>query len=146
MIFFEGILAGLPLALLIGPVLFTLLQGSLRHGWRGGMAVAIGISISDVVAVGLLLGVARNWLLREDVQWWLGIMSAILLAGLGRLASAGKEPTWPGRPTERGYVPFGKASPPFRRRVSPRTLVAAPGDYAGRPVVRSTETGRSGAG
>ena len=83
MTFLEGIIAGLPLALLIGPVLFTLLQGSLRHGWRGGMAVAVGISISDVVAVALLLGVARKWLLREEVQWWLGIMSVCLLAGLG---------------------------------------------------------------
>ncbi|MEZ4685126.1 MAG: LysE family transporter [Bacteroidia bacterium] len=83
MVFFEGIIAGLPLALLIGPVLFTLLQASLRHGWQGGMAAAVGISISDVVAVALLMGLAHNWLLREDVQWWLGIVAACLLAGLG---------------------------------------------------------------
>lgn len=83
MVFIQGILAGLPLALLIGPVLFTLLQGSLRHGWRGGMAVAVGITVSDIVAVMLLLWGAGSWLTRPDVQWWLAIMAAILLSGLG---------------------------------------------------------------
>ncbi|MFK7972306.1 MAG: LysE family translocator [Bacteroidia bacterium] len=83
MAFLQGVLLGLPLALLIGPVLFTLLQGSLRHGWRGGMAVAVGITVSDIVAVALLLWGAGDWLTSENVQWWLAVMAAVLLTGLG---------------------------------------------------------------
>lgn len=81
--FLHGFAVGLPLALLIGPVLFTLLQGSLRHGWRGGLAAAIGIIVSDIIMVEMLLWGLGDWLLKPHVQLWLGGMAIFLLLGLG---------------------------------------------------------------
>lgn len=43
----KGILSGVVLAFLIGPVFFTLLQTSIERGFSSGVFVAIGISLSD---------------------------------------------------------------------------------------------------
>jgi threonine/homoserine/homoserine lactone efflux protein len=43
----KGILSGIVLAFLIGPVFFTLLQTSIERGFSSGVFVAIGISLSD---------------------------------------------------------------------------------------------------
>lgn len=43
----NGILSGIVLAFLIGPVFFTLLQTSIERGFRCGLFVAIGVSLSD---------------------------------------------------------------------------------------------------
>src|SRR3989337_1346383 len=43
----RGIISGIILACLIGPVFFTLLQTSIERGFSSGVFVAIGISLSD---------------------------------------------------------------------------------------------------
>jgi threonine/homoserine/homoserine lactone efflux protein len=55
----SGILLGLTMAIMLGPALFSLLQTSIRRGFRYGMFLAIGIIISDFVLVALsYLGVS----------------------------------------------------------------------------------------
>lgn len=46
-IILKGIVSGFILAMLIGPVFFTLLQTSIERGFSSGVLVAIGISLSD---------------------------------------------------------------------------------------------------
>lgn len=46
-IVFNGIISGIVLALLIGPVFFTLVQTSIERGFWSGVFVAIGASVSD---------------------------------------------------------------------------------------------------
>ena len=46
-IILKGIVSGIVLAFLIGPVFFTLLQTSIERGFSSGVFVAIGISLSD---------------------------------------------------------------------------------------------------
>jgi threonine/homoserine/homoserine lactone efflux protein len=46
-IIIKGVLSGIVLAFLIGPVFFTLLQTSIERGFSSGVFVAIGISLSD---------------------------------------------------------------------------------------------------
>jgi len=43
----NGIISGLILALLIGPVFFTIMQTSIERGFGSGALVAIGVSLSD---------------------------------------------------------------------------------------------------
>ncbi len=50
-IIIKGILSGIVLALLVGPVFFTLLQTSIERGFISGVFVAIGISVSDSVYI-----------------------------------------------------------------------------------------------
>lgn len=81
--FLEGLLYGLGLAFLIGPVFFTLLQASLKHGVGSGLAVAVGIFASDIVCVVICtLGVAT---ILQDVrnQAYLALGGSVILIGLG---------------------------------------------------------------
>ena len=49
----EGYAVGLSLIILIGPVLFVLINTTLESGVKSGIAIALGIFISDVIAVAL---------------------------------------------------------------------------------------------
>lgn len=81
--FLEGLVVGFGLAFLIGPVFFTLLQASLRHGVWSGLAVAVGIFISDIVCVAICaLGVA-TLLQEEQNQAYLALGGSLILIGLG---------------------------------------------------------------
>lgn len=83
MAFLEGYVTGLALVVLIGPVLFVLLQATLERGRGPGFAVALGIFVSDIVAVVLCtLGVAR-YLQDPGVERWLALGGGALLLGFG---------------------------------------------------------------
>lgn len=47
----KGIVSGLVLAILVGPVFFTLIQTSIERGFKSGVYVAIGIAISDALCI-----------------------------------------------------------------------------------------------
>jgi len=91
--FLEGYAAGLALIVLIGPVLFVLLRATLERGRGPGFAVALGIFVSDIVAVLLCtFGVAR-YLQSPGVGRWLALGGGALLLGFGvrYLAAPGVE-------------------------------------------------------
>ncbi|GAB3340575.1 LysE family transporter [Marivirga atlantica] len=47
-IILEGVLFGLLLAVMIGPVFFALIQNSIEKGMKAGVIMALGIAIADV--------------------------------------------------------------------------------------------------
>jgi threonine/homoserine/homoserine lactone efflux protein len=49
----NGIIYGLILACLVGPIFFTLLQTSIEQGFRSGFFVAVGISLNDTFYITL---------------------------------------------------------------------------------------------
>jgi threonine/homoserine/homoserine lactone efflux protein len=49
----NGVLSGIVLAFLIGPVFFTILQTSIERGFGSGAMVAIGVSLSDTFYITL---------------------------------------------------------------------------------------------
>ena len=56
----NGIISGLVLALLVGPVFFTILQTSIERGFGSGVLVSVGVSLSDAFYISLTyLGVYR---------------------------------------------------------------------------------------
>jgi len=83
MAFLEGYATGLALIMLIGPVLFVLLGATLERGRGPGFAVALGIFVSDIVAVLLCtFGVAPH-LQAPGVARWLALGGGALLLGFG---------------------------------------------------------------
>ncbi|MBX2917333.1 MAG: LysE family transporter [Cyclobacteriaceae bacterium] len=52
-IIFNGIKMGLVLAVLVGPVFFTILQTSVERGFWSGVLVSLGVSLSDIVYVAI---------------------------------------------------------------------------------------------
>lgn len=52
-IIFNGLKMGLVLAVLVGPVFFTILQTSVERGFWSGVLVSLGVSVSDIVYVAI---------------------------------------------------------------------------------------------
>jgi threonine/homoserine/homoserine lactone efflux protein len=50
---YQGLLLGLTLCIAIGPSFFALIQTSIRNGFQSGVALAVGIFLSDFVCVAL---------------------------------------------------------------------------------------------
>lgn len=54
----NGVISGVVLAFLIGPVFFTIMQTSIERGFASGALVAVGVSLSDAFYITLIyLGV-----------------------------------------------------------------------------------------
>ena len=82
-LFLEGLAWGVGPVFFVGPVLFTLLDASLQGGFRAGARVALGIAVSDVVAIALCalgLGPVLTHPMGEQV---LGVVGGVILAGFG---------------------------------------------------------------
>ena len=82
----NGILIGLALSILVGPILFSLIQRSIEQGVKAGLWVAFGIWISDVLFIGgIMLGVAHITKMVESPLFEpiLGILGGFVLIGIG---------------------------------------------------------------
>ena len=92
MAFLEGYLTGLALVVLIGPVFFMLLGATLQSGRRSGFAVALGIFLSDILAVTIsFFGFAAVFLSPEATPV-LEMISGLLLLGIGLRYTAAAPP------------------------------------------------------
>ncbi len=83
MIFLHGYLLGLGTIIFIGPVVFTLLQATLENGVKAGITTALGIIISDIVAVAICAYGAIRFLEDIDNMFWVALTGALLLFALG---------------------------------------------------------------
>lgn len=89
----EGILFGLTLTLLLGPIFIVLIQSSLENGSKAGLIAASGIWTSDLLIVGLALGFIQNispYVQSRGFVFWVGLIGGIVLIGVG-LATFGKK-------------------------------------------------------
>lgn len=92
---YQGVLLGLTLSFMVGPLLFAIVEASLEHGFRAGMAVAAGIWMSDVLYVAAVwrsLEFMSDMVALPDFKWWAGLIGGSLLMafGLGSLLSKPK--------------------------------------------------------
>lgn len=82
----QGIVLGLSLSFMIGPLLFAILQAGIERGFRAGLAVAGGIWLSDVLYV-LALHFGMDGLATltalPGFRLWAGIAGGLVLAGFG---------------------------------------------------------------
>lgn len=106
--FLEGYIVGLALVILVGPVLFTLLQITLQFGVKSGLAVAFGIFVSDVLCVVLCAFGAAKWLREPDNFFYFGLLGGVLLIlfGLTFLLKPAKNFEQPLQISKRDYLTF----------------------------------------
>lgn len=86
MIFLEGVIIGLSLALIMGfgPAFFTLIQTSISRGFKSAMFLDLGIILNDIFIVALMMmtNVQFNINNRENVVYG-GIAAGIILIIFG---------------------------------------------------------------
>jgi threonine/homoserine/homoserine lactone efflux protein len=79
----NGIISGVVLAFLIGPVFFTILQTSIERGFWSGALVAIGVSLSDAFYIFVsYLGLVQ-FMETESFRHYLAYGGGIILLGFG---------------------------------------------------------------
>jgi threonine/homoserine/homoserine lactone efflux protein len=83
----EGLAYGLFLSILIGPLLTSLVDTSLKYGVKKGIALAIGIWISDFIIVGCLLyfGTQSRYNISDAALRWMAIIASISFLSVGIL-------------------------------------------------------------
>ena len=82
----EGILGGLSLAILLGPIFIVLVQTALERGARAGLTVGTGIWTSDFLIVGLFyyfLSKIQNVVEDPDFIFWFGAIGGLIMIIFG---------------------------------------------------------------
>lgn len=82
-IILNGLLYGLLLCVLIGPVFFALIQNAIEKGFYSGLFMAIGIALSDALYIAIAyLGISQLTS-NEAFNKWLGGIGGLILVGFG---------------------------------------------------------------
>lgn len=78
-----GVVTGVPMLVVVGPIALLLVDQGVRHGVRGGSPAALGVALGDLMlaVVVALVGTALASVL-TPVAGWLRVVAALLLAGL----------------------------------------------------------------
>jgi threonine/homoserine/homoserine lactone efflux protein len=79
----KGIFSGFVLAILVGPVFFTLIQTSIERGFWSGMYVAIGISMSDALYISLSYLGFSSFFNSPQFQVYLGYIGGFIILCFG---------------------------------------------------------------
>ncbi len=89
----SGVLFGSLLAIMVGPVFFTLIQTSMHRGFYSGMLMAVGISLSDLLYVSLIYFGLSYVPDRNALEVTLGLAGGLvmILFGLNLLRKRGQK-------------------------------------------------------
>ncbi|MEO6038488.1 MAG: LysE family transporter [Saprospiraceae bacterium] len=82
----EGVLLGLTLSLMVGPLFFAIVQAALEGGLRAGIALAMGMWSSDLLFVLLTYfgtSVLASFTALPHFRLWAGLLGGILLIAFG---------------------------------------------------------------
>ncbi len=79
----KGIVSGVVLAFLIGPVFFTIIQTSIERGFSKGVLVAIGVSASDAVYIVLSYLGLSQLITDKSMNIYLGYTGGAVLLSFG---------------------------------------------------------------
>ena len=82
----QGILFGISLSFLIGPLLFAVVEAGISQGFRAGIAVASGIWLSDVLFVCAILWSVETlaaMMAADGFKHWVGILGGAVLLVFG---------------------------------------------------------------
>ena len=91
----QGILLGVSLSFMIGPLFFYIIEAGIAKGFRAGIAVATGIWFSDVLYVAIVISsvdLLADMTELPGFKIWSGIIGGCLLVafGLGSWLTAGR--------------------------------------------------------
>lgn len=79
----NGILFGLLLCILIGPVFFALIQNSIEKGFWSGFFMAIGVALSDAFYIVITYFGISQLVESENFKMWLGGVGGAIMLGFG---------------------------------------------------------------
>lgn len=82
----KGVLFGLLLAVMLGPVFFALIQNSIIKGFKAGIYMALGIAIADTAYIFLMYFSVRLFENNDTVSIWMGTLGGLIILVTGILS------------------------------------------------------------
>jgi threonine/homoserine/homoserine lactone efflux protein len=82
----KGVLFGLSLSLLVGPLLFAIISASLERGFRAGISFAAGIWLSDLAFIGIVYQSVERvaaFTRLSGFNFYASLIGGIILSGIG---------------------------------------------------------------
>ncbi|MEN9610851.1 MAG: hypothetical protein RLZZ628_1665 [Bacteroidota bacterium] len=82
----KGILLGLTLSVIVGPVFFVLLQATIERGSKAGLIFVSGVWLSDFLyMIAAFYGIAgiQTWAATSDFHVWMSWIGGLLLLSFG---------------------------------------------------------------
>ncbi len=82
----EGVALGLMLTIMLGPILIALIQTSLENGGSAGLAVGLGIWVSDFLIIAssyFALNLIGDVVQGGSFRFWLGLIGGLVLIAFG---------------------------------------------------------------
>ncbi|HMR56916.1 MAG TPA: LysE family transporter, partial [Cyclobacteriaceae bacterium] len=79
----NGIKMGLVLAVLVGPVFFTIMQTSVERGFWSGVLVSLGVSVSDILFVTICYFGLVQFIHDPEFKEYLAYVGAVILMLFG---------------------------------------------------------------
>ena len=79
----NGVISGIVLALLVGPVFFTIIQTSIERGFKSGVWVAFGVALSDTIYITLSYQGLSQLFHEKQFQIYLGYVGGSILLCFG---------------------------------------------------------------
>lgn len=79
----QGFVFGIALAFSLGPSFFGLIQTSIKNGYRSGIAMALGIFLSDFIYLLLAWFGLSAWLVGDKYKVLVGTTGGVLLIAYG---------------------------------------------------------------
>jgi threonine/homoserine/homoserine lactone efflux protein len=96
-IIFNSIKMGLVLAVLVGPVFFTILQTSVERGFWSGVLVSLGVSVSDIAYISICYFGLVQFIHDPNFKMYLAYAGGVILVlfGLYHLLIKSRKPLRP---------------------------------------------------
>ena len=89
-LFFEGILLGLLVAVSLGPAFFAIIQTGITRGFKYGIYMATGISLSDILLVTISYLIGSTLFDDPNNKIYVGLIGGIILIIFGSVSWAKK--------------------------------------------------------
>lgn len=78
----KGIISGITISFLIGPIFFALADITISKGWRSGLAYVFGVLFSDIILIYLVETILQQFSF-DSVKTQIGIIGGSLLIVFG---------------------------------------------------------------
>jgi L-lysine exporter family protein LysE/ArgO len=79
----QGLLAGIVLSLMLGTVFFALIKNSLKHGYRSGVYIALGVIVCDIIFISLGLLSHGFAIFLKKYEHTISVIGGIVLVIMG---------------------------------------------------------------
>jgi threonine/homoserine/homoserine lactone efflux protein len=79
----KGLLFGLILSFMVGPVFFALIQTSIEYGFKAGLFMAFGVAMSDSMYIAISYSGLSQISENIQLKFFLGLVGALIMVGFG---------------------------------------------------------------